>query len=101
VETPERKMNDIGTRYQHLKELSEYWEICMEIIKKKGYFLSKDNKERLAKMLIAYEVLNITIDSLSDYNDIDVQYELGRSVRLIGKAEDVKGGRGTPLCNSF
>ena len=100
MEVSRNKLTDVGTRYEHLRDLSDSWEICIDIIKNKD-MLSKDNKERMVKMLVAFEVLNLTIDSYADYKDIDVQYSLGRSVRSIPKAEEIKGGRGTPLCKSF
>jgi len=94
-------MNDIGTRYQHLKDLSDSWEICIDIIKNRPEPMSKDNKERMAKMLIAFEVLNITIDSFANYKNPEEEYMLGRSIRMIPKAEEIEGGRGTPLCKSI
>lgn len=98
MDSPEKKLSDTGTRYAHLKELSDSWEICIEIIKREGAYLNPDKQRRLDKLLIAYEILNLTIDSSANYHDIDEQYNLGRRIRLIPKAEEILGGRGTPLC---
>ena len=101
MDSPEKKLTDTGTRYAHLKDLSDSWEICIEIIKSKGERLSVYDRERLAKLFTAYEVLNVTIDSFANYKDKDEEYSLGRTIRNIPKAEEILGGRGTPLCNSF
>jgi hypothetical protein len=92
-----KKLEDIGTRYTHLCDLQDSLESCVEIIVTKLPD-TWDNKQRLAKMRIALEIIKISIDSFGDYNDKDKKYNLYKMIENIPKNPDeIVGGRGTPL----
>jgi len=95
VESPEpvmKRLDDIGTRYVHLKDLADSWEATIEIITNRGVQNIPDGKQRLQKLCVAYEILNITIDSFAEYKDPDKQYELYRAVESCSNLPNMLGG---------
>jgi hypothetical protein len=92
VRQPEPKMDDIGSRYQHLLDYRDSIELCMELVKQRGNPLS------LAKFAVALEVLNTTIDAFSGYGDTKTEYSLYRLLNSIPSTkEGLTAIGGTPL----
>lgn len=90
---PKPKLEDIGTRYEHLRHLSEIVEIganrLNEKMQKQG--LTGPEREKFIKLMITFEIVNVTIDSLAKYQD-DVQaYKLAKIVDQIPSAKDIEG----------
>lgn len=86
MEQPEVRMktlDDVGTRYQHLKDLADSWEATIAIITERKPVNTPEQRQKLAKICIAYEILNITIDSFAEYHDPDKQYTLYRTIESV------------------
>jgi hypothetical protein len=97
---PEPKLEDIGTREEHLRDYLESLDACFQIMRKRGVY-SKDDKERLIKFYTAAEVLKATLDSMYGLTDRDLEYSVYRVVNSVPKdPASIEGGRGTPLANT-
>ena len=92
----EPTLNDIGTRYEHLKDHLYGLTVSIDILK--GRYQTLATKERLNKLVFAAEVLQLTIDSFAGFNDQKVEYYLYKTLNSIPKnPEEIVGGRETPL----
>ena len=90
----EPKMDDVGTRYEHLLEYKESLETCLEIIKRTG----RGGPKAIAKFMIAIEVLQATIDGFSGYNNTKTEYMMYKLLNSVPKSKDeLKAIGGTPL----
>ena len=95
-QTPEPTLNDVGTRYDHLKEHLDGLVTAIEALKLRAR--SRENNERLLKLTLAAEVLQGTLDAYSGLNDPRGEFYLYRLFNGIPKnPEEIEGGRGTPL----
>lgn len=92
----EPTLNDIGTRYEHLKDHLDGLLTAVERLKTNSY--TQADKDRLIKLSVAAEVLQSTIDAFAGFNDPRAEYYLYRVCNDIPKKpEEIEGGRGTPL----
>lgn len=92
----EPRAEDIGTRLDHLRDYMEALEICIETLKDRDSG-SKDEKRKILELSVAAKVLRATIDAHTGYNETTTEYMLYRLLNNIPKAEEIEGGRGTPL----
>lgn len=83
-------MNDVGTRMQHLMELQDIWSTGLEYMQR-GHYLTVGEKSRIAELENALKLLGHHMRS--EYSDITYAREINSTC----KAENVSGGRGTPL----
>jgi hypothetical protein len=86
-------LDDVGSRYAHLRELSDIVEAganhLNEKMQKSG--LTGEEREKFIKLMITFEVVNLTIDTLAKYKD-DVQaYKMARLVDQLPAAKDMEG----------
>ena len=96
MENKEPSWSDEGTRLQHLQEYRESLEIVIGILKDRGLRTPED-KQKVVEFAIASRVLQVTIDSVTGYSHPDTEGSLYDMFRGFPKAEDIEGGRGTPL----
>lgn len=90
-------LNDIGTRFDHLMELKDAFEICIEIIKKKQYIDNID-AQKLIEFSICAKGIQVTIDSLSGYHSNETDFVLYKLINSVPKDPSmVDGDSGTPL----
>ena len=90
------KLEDVGTRYQHLMDYKEALDTCVLIMKEHAVSLAE--KQKMAKFMIAAEVFQTHLNAISDYYDYMSEYNLLRSVDSIPRdPAQIPGGRGTPL----
>jgi hypothetical protein len=90
-----KKLEDIGTRYQHYSDLISLWEEGAELISQYSV-IGKHDQARLEQLNASIDLLRNTLDGMSDYHDTLVM--LRRLVDYIPTlAEDITGGRGTPI----
>jgi hypothetical protein len=86
---------DIGTRYEHLRELSNTLECGMEIFvnraKQNRDMLSIPDKEKYVKLCMTYEIVNTLIDSMSSYKNDAQQYRMSRTIDQIPAAKIMEG----------
>lgn len=92
-----KKLDDIGTRYQHYSDLLSLWEESAEIVAVAvGRTNSKHDAARLETMRASIELMRNTLDGMAEYRDM--MLALRRLVDYIPTmAKDIEGGRGTPL----
>jgi|WetSurMetagenome_2_1015567.scaffolds.fasta_scaffold603063_3 hypothetical protein len=99
--TKEPELTDIGTRYEHMKDYADALEACAIILESRGSN-SNEDRARLAKFKIAAELAQHTIDNFSGYKDARAEYGIHKLLQTIpSKADEVEGGRGTPLANDY
>lgn len=97
----EPDLNDVGTRFEHLKDYAEALAACADIIEKRGIFSVAD-KERHVKFKIAAELAQHTIDNFAGYSDVRTEYRLYQLLNGIPQTGDaIEGGRGTPLAHDY
>jgi len=89
-----KQLEDIGTRYDHLIDLIELCADGVEVLQGYTYNTPMDSAKR-AKLQNTIEITRNILDSMSGYDQYD--YLTRKSVNSIPKAEDIRGGRGTPL----
>lgn len=89
-EVPAVSLDDVGSRYIHLAELLEMWEIGIEIlverIRSTSYASGSDMPARLKKLEAAAETLRGTMDGMS--SRIDYQWKLGNQIDDLFKQKD-------------
>ena len=93
-------LNDVGTRYEHLKDHLEALEFVRDRLVAKGdNGMSYSDKVRLTQIVVAIEVLKKTVDAfLGITSDTTIEYQLYRLLNSVpAKAEDIPSERGTPL----
>ena len=94
----EPTLNDIGTRYEHLKEHYEALEAVANRLQARNA-LSVEDKQRLIKLTIAAEVTKQTLDAFLGLSGANLEYMMYRIVKSVPKnADDIPSERGTPLC---
>lgn len=90
----EPKMDDVGTRYEHLLDYKESLETCLEIINRTG----RGSPKAVAKFVIALEVLSTTIDAFSGYKDTKTEYIMYKLLNSVPKTKDeLRAIGGLPL----
>lgn len=90
-----KKLDDIGTRYEHYSDLISLWEESAEIIASTNYN-SKHDLARIETFRVSIELMRNTLDGMAEYRDM--MLALRRLVDYIPTmAKDIEGGRGTPL----
>jgi len=95
----EPDLTDIGTRYEHLKDYADALEACVDIVESRG-LTSQSDKQRYIELSIAAKVIKHTIDTFAGYGDVRTEYLLYKLLHSVPvKAEEIEGGRGTPLEN--
>jgi hypothetical protein len=99
-EVPAVSLDDVGSRYTHLAELLEMWEIGIEILDEKirnmAYSAGSGMPDKLQKLEAAAETLRGTMDGMS--NRSDYRWKLADQINAIPEYPTVaEGGRGTPL----
>jgi hypothetical protein len=94
---PEPKLDDIGTRYEHLMEYRDSLETCMQILNDRGLH-SLTDKQRMIKFAIALEVINTTLDAFAGMFAGNAEYIMYRLLNSVPKNPgDIMPTRGTPL----
>lgn len=94
----EPSMNDVGTRYEHLKDFLDSLYACIGRMEERGVKTNSDQGKML-KLQIAADVMKSTLDAQVGYNASNTEYQLYKMIDSIpAKAESIEGGRGTPLC---
>ena len=92
----EPSLEDVGTRYEHLRAHYESLTACVESLEARGVPISDP---RLYKLAFAAEVVELTIDAYAGYQNQNTEYSLYKLINSIPEKGDlVEGGRGTPLC---
>jgi hypothetical protein len=85
-------LTDTGTRYKHLTELLDLWQVALDIAKR----YDGNDKTRYTKLESAIELLQKHIDNLGQYDQgaWNIRDEIERVSKDPAK---IQGGRGTPL----
>ena len=93
---PEKHLTDVGTRYEHLRQMAEEWAAGIEVIEQMKYKTDED-KEKLKSLKAGIELIEKRLTSMSGY--FDQVYRLGCMIDRIGRDEvnNLANGRGTPL----
>lgn len=87
-----KKLTDVGTRYQHLRELLDAWEQGLELM---GKYAPADENDRV-KLTHGIDLMHKQLNVMSDYGDN--RFALARMIDDIPTdPTKIKGGRGTPL----
>lgn len=89
-----KQLEDVGTRYDHLIDFIQLCEDGVEVLNGYRYNTPMDSAKKI-KLQSAIEITRNILDSMSGYDQYD--YLTRKSVNSIPKAEDIRGGRGTPL----
>lgn len=94
-------LNDIGTRYDHLRDYAEALDACAKRLEDRGVKTPSD-QGKLLKFQIASEVIKSTLDAQSGYNGSSTEYSLYKLLNGIpDKGDQVQGGRGTELSRPY
>jgi hypothetical protein len=90
-----KKLEDIGTRYEHYSDLLSIWEEALELMSSYSYIGKADeSKQKILSETI--EILRNTLDGMGEYHDLLIV--LRRLVDWIpSDPTAITGGRGTPL----
>ena len=96
-EPKEPSLDDVGTRYQHLKDLQTVMEAVMDRVKERPV-LTPEQAQKLMEFAVATQVIKSVIDSMSGINGYMEEYKLYQLLNKIpDNPEEIQGGRGTPL----
>lgn len=93
-----KNLKDVGTRYEHYRELLGLWEDVQQLIEERPreYPLSNRANKVAKRVRIAIDLLRKHLDNMSSYEDKTLA--LWRTVNNIPRdPEEIVGGRGTPL----
>jgi hypothetical protein len=85
---------DLGSRYQHLSELTVLWEDTVEAMKSRK-FLGRDEMFKLHGIELALKQLKKTIEGLQGYREY--VGSIADLVNQVPKAFSIFGGRGTAI----
>lgn len=90
-----KKLEDVGTRYEHYSDLLSIWEEASELMATYSYVGKADeNKQKI--LLEAIQILTNTLDGMAEWHDMLIS--LRRIVDWVPTDPSViLGGRGTPL----
>lgn len=90
-----KKLEDVGTRYQHYSDLVEVWEEGARLISEYSH-VGKHDQTKLDTLTAAIELLRNTLDGIGEYHDLLI--ELRKLVDFVPTDPTViPEGRGTPL----
>jgi hypothetical protein len=90
----QKSLSDIGTRYEHLRELSSAWEDGIAVLELRS-FVSSEDKDKLKTLKSGVILIDNILTSLGDYHE--QVYRVGSEVDRLGDIGAILGGRGTPL----
>ena len=97
-----QQMNDVGTRYEHLREFISDLEdalVTMSDRIEKAKYVPTDDTNKLRNLTITYQVISRYFNSLSGVNETEQEYKLSCLVdKIPDNPDEIEGGRGTPLC---
>lgn len=92
-------LKDVGTRFEHYRELLELWEIGLAIMEEKA-FKSDEDTGKIVQLRESTELLRAQLDIMSGFNAGNFSnscYPLKLMIDALPSAEQIDGGRGTPL----
>jgi hypothetical protein len=93
----EKKLMDVGTRYQHMSELCELWDEMAHLTLTRSGYITKDDNEKAATMTAMADQVRLVMTGLSDYNDEVNSIRWMVDMLNDVKSEDIHGGRGSEL----
>lgn len=90
---PKLSLDDVGTRYRHLTDLLELWQLGLDVINKYNFGIDRENKRKLEH---AIDLLKRHLDTKAGYDTKAIN--LLPTIEAIPRdPQSIKGGRGTPL----
>lgn len=93
MDESKQELTDVGTRYEHLTDLLNFWETGLDVMER---IKCDSDKERRPKLEGAVELLKKYLDNKSGYDYR--AWSLRSAVDSISKDPSaIDGGRGTPL----
>jgi hypothetical protein len=99
MDNKEPELTDVGTRYEHLKDYAEALQACAEILENRGLNTPSDY-QKFIKFKVSAELAQHTVDNFAGYKDTGVDLYINRLLS-VPKAEEIEGGRGTPLQHDY